>query len=275
MQRKTKDAYTCVIRTLLEELGTTEIESVMADYENGLRAAVRDEIPGAELNGCWFHFSQAVVKKSKTLRLWQNEDIRKWIKMAAVLPLLPEDMIAESISIIEGQAPRTAIWRSFFTYIRNWQRKNISVFSKSMRTNNNIESFNRTIIRVAGRDHPNVWSVIEKLRLFESNACIETMRANNGASQPGRRKVVYKALDRKIQNAQNMLEGDGDILRFLQHMSHSTNLYVPNGICIFFYFNLFVHTIQSIGFTLKFQIYKVGPKCLKLLFGVDRSLARS
>lgn len=35
----------------------------MADYEAGLRLAIRTKFPAARLHGCWFHFARAVYLK--------------------------------------------------------------------------------------------------------------------------------------------------------------------------------------------------------------------
>lgn len=101
MQRKSKEAYACVLRILLEELGEVEVESAMADYENSLRASIREELPETETSGCWFHFSQAVVRRAKKLNLWQpNDQAKMCVKMAAALPLLPNYLIVEGINLI-------------------------------------------------------------------------------------------------------------------------------------------------------------------------------
>lgn len=76
----------------------------MADYEAGLRAAVRLELPETAVFGCWFHFIQAVIRKAKKLNLWNlNEPTTNIIKMAISLPLLPERFIGDAINQIQGE----------------------------------------------------------------------------------------------------------------------------------------------------------------------------
>lgn len=175
-----------MLRILQEELDDIQVDSAMADYENGLRAALIEEFPGTDTKGCWFHFSQAVVRRAKKLWLWQlNAEAKTCIKMAAALPLLPNNMINEAINIISAIPRRSPNWNSFFRYLRHWTNKNISVHGHSMRTNNNVEAFNRSLVRV------------EKLRLFDDESNLEVIRQANGVRQPARRKMAYKALDPK------------------------------------------------------------------------------
>jgi len=71
---------------------------VMADYEDGFIVALK-EVYGQNIHveGCWFHFSQAVVRKAKKIGLSgafrDDEHARKCIRCLTCLPLLPADDI--------------------------------------------------------------------------------------------------------------------------------------------------------------------------------------
>lgn len=228
MPKKTTNAYKCILNKLIEQVGTSiHIASIMADYENGLRAAIRTQLPATTINGCWFHFSQAILKKSKKLNLWQISDTTKQIiKMAVALPLLPEIFMMEGINEIEKRANSSGNdFRTFVAYLKMWQTKNISVHGRSMRTNNNVESFNRTLLRVVGRIHANIWHLISKLRLFEANSIIEISRVDNSVDYLSGRKIAYKLLDKKIESAQLKLNYNGKVSSFLNHVAFNHSIY--------------------------------------------------
>lgn len=172
-----------------------------------------------------FHFNQAVVRKSKKLGLWNaSAEAKSKIKMSFSLPLLPHNRVASGIEVIEEAQPAgNQSWASFIRYLQNWQAKGISVHGQSMRTNNNVEAFNRTLGRVAGHEHPNIWALVVQLRLLENNAAVDLTRAANGLQRTARRKICYKQLDVKIRAAWTRLEEDGDIGHFLRHMAHAAN----------------------------------------------------
>ena len=53
--------------------------------------AVKNVFFAADVSGCYFHFQKAVKKKAKELKLYETRAGRKFTRMVAHLPLLPED----------------------------------------------------------------------------------------------------------------------------------------------------------------------------------------
>ena len=61
MEEKTTQAYEIVF-TRMKENGVT-FKTVMCDYEKGSRAAIRNVYgPTVQIKGCWFHYTQAMMK---------------------------------------------------------------------------------------------------------------------------------------------------------------------------------------------------------------------
>lgn len=59
MSRKTEDLYTAVMMTIHTEIAPhLRLKSVMCDFEIAERNAIKAAYPGAEVQGCWFHFNQ-------------------------------------------------------------------------------------------------------------------------------------------------------------------------------------------------------------------------
>jgi hypothetical protein len=70
-----------------------------ADFEVAVHNAIRQDISGIIIKGCFFHFTQCVWKKAQTTGLQtlyrDNEEVRTLIRRAAVLPLIPLDRIED------------------------------------------------------------------------------------------------------------------------------------------------------------------------------------
>ena len=61
MDSRTEEAYTAVLKVVLEPFGNSYIGSVMTDFEMALRNGVRSVLPHADIHGCLFHYSQVRV----------------------------------------------------------------------------------------------------------------------------------------------------------------------------------------------------------------------
>lgn len=48
-------------------------ESITSDYETALITAIRDQLPNTTINGCLFHWKQAIRRRMKTLRISDAE----------------------------------------------------------------------------------------------------------------------------------------------------------------------------------------------------------
>lgn len=69
----------------------------MIDFETGLINALRQEFPGAQIRGCYFHFCQAIFRKVQALGLHvtyrENEEIRQQVRMLMAIAFLPDEMV--------------------------------------------------------------------------------------------------------------------------------------------------------------------------------------
>ncbi|XP_060084690.1 uncharacterized protein LOC132563951 [Ylistrum balloti] len=67
--------------------------TAFADYEVAFHNAMRHVFPGIVMKGCFFHYTQCIWRKAQMTGLQsayrENGDIRKLIRRAAILPLIP------------------------------------------------------------------------------------------------------------------------------------------------------------------------------------------
>jgi len=106
MTRKTKELYVTSFRRLHELAPNFQPSGVMADYEDRFTVALK-EVYGQNIHveDCWFHFSQAVVRKAKKIGLSgafrDDEHAHKCIRCLTCLPLLPADDISNAVTDLD------------------------------------------------------------------------------------------------------------------------------------------------------------------------------
>lgn len=105
---------------------------IMADYEGGLRAAIRMCWPNVSLYGCWFHYCKAINKRCRKLNMTKflrnNSNAKRVQKALMSLPLLPADQIIEGYECIKKKARRKKLVRSFislFKYFESYWLKQV------------------------------------------------------------------------------------------------------------------------------------------------------
>lgn len=61
MSNKSKDAYVAAFNAISNQVGGMNPVKVMCDFDVTLRDACRECFYGAEVVGCWFHYTQASI----------------------------------------------------------------------------------------------------------------------------------------------------------------------------------------------------------------------
>ena len=98
MQNKTEDLYTLVVIKLRELIPEFSPKIPLSDFEKAPRNVFKRFYPGLKISGCWFHFTQAIWKKTQSLclgKLYKNSNtFSNWLRKLMALPLLPEEKIS-------------------------------------------------------------------------------------------------------------------------------------------------------------------------------------
>ena len=107
MQKKTEELYSAVILKLLELIPGFSPRLAVSDFEKAPRNAFLYFFPQMKMIGCWFHFTQAIWKKTQILglgKLYKTEEIyADWLRKLMVMPLLPQSEITSTFSVLEAQ----------------------------------------------------------------------------------------------------------------------------------------------------------------------------
>jgi hypothetical protein len=157
--------------------------NIMIDFELAPRKALREVWPKAAINGCNFHFAQALWRKARLLEemkiVRQNETAKKILKMYTRLSLLPLEKIDQGVAAIEQlqrQKKLTAAFERFHSYFKKtwldgtYSKKDWCVDGLDQRTNNHLEAYNSMIKDNINRN-PSVYDFLEFIQdlCYKSN----------------------------------------------------------------------------------------------------------
>lgn len=146
----------------------------MCDYESSIRIAAKKTWENCEILGCWFHYTQAITRKMKTiselvLLRKNNFAAMMCFKLFLNLPLLPQEKIVEGFEEIISYQEENKFKSSFLVfnnYFVNYWLKSLTSYENIIhRTNNVNESFNAKIKRKIGRN-PSTFKFLGKLTFF-------------------------------------------------------------------------------------------------------------
>ncbi|XP_043480989.1 uncharacterized protein LOC122510421 [Leptopilina heterotoma] len=203
MERKTTQAYVAAFEKLRNLLPGFRISEAMIDFEAALRNALRLVFPGVIIYGCHFHYCQALYRKAIKLGfkvfLRQNNEAKFLLRQLMALAFLPSnEIIATFHEIVDSLPPRIRQKMKEFLkyYKKEWLQKVtpdlFCVYQLIRRTNNVLESYNRTLQQKIGI-HPQIWKFTRNLVHLQ-----QSLRYDFVSLQRGHRvSRVKKVHDRK------------------------------------------------------------------------------
>ncbi|XP_071086464.1 uncharacterized protein [Haliotis cracherodii] len=172
-------------------------ETFQVDFEVAAIRALRTEFQGSDIKGCFFHFTQAIWRKTQELGLAVlyrgNPLVEQWIQRAAALPLLPLQQVQDEWIDSMNQSPDTF----------------------GPRTNNNLEGFHSRLNASLNHRHPNLYRFIEIIKMIEKSEKTKLFQLDLGAAPPARKRV-YKEIDNRLSRLKDQLsQGVKTPLQFL------------------------------------------------------------
>ena len=145
-------------------------QSVMADFELAAIQSLKMQLPGIEIQGCYFHSSQCLWRKIQALGmadLYKSDaDTRSFIHKAAALPFIP---------------------------VRTWNCFN----HNGPCTNNHVEGWHNRLKKMVRKAHPNLFEFIEVIQKEQAAAEVTAIRIERVRAK--KRKVVrYEGTIKKL-----------------------------------------------------------------------------
>jgi hypothetical protein len=188
------------------------------------------------VNGCLFHYSQSIWRKTQNVGLAADyrevAEIRKFVRRLAALSFVPLARQDEAWLLITAEAPddpRIVELTDYF--IRTWFDDVAPVFSRHLwnhynnmteeaaRTNNVAEAFHSAINKLVGAAHPNVFRLVQILKSQQekSDGLLRLRRAGQPL-QKRRGNVV--AMSRRLQALKIELDtNQRDLVNYLDACS--------------------------------------------------------
>ncbi|XP_045030418.1 uncharacterized protein LOC116935338 [Daphnia magna] len=217
-------------------------------YDASLRHILDDSMgsafPNARPRGCWFHYGQAIFRKTKEFGLQQEYQkkgvVYLIVKQLIALALLPENEIFQGFSDIkrkyadelsnQPQVVQDAVKLLYAYYMNYWllevEPVTYSVYRDHNRTNNAIECWNRWFNERVLVAHPGFFEFMTFL--IDANDCserdLEGLR--RGLSLSRDKSASYRTVDRKLMKLWEELD-DKTISRVL-FLELASNFFEPD-----------------------------------------------
>ncbi|XP_032690403.1 uncharacterized protein LOC116853433 [Odontomachus brunneus] len=129
-------------------------DTVMSDFEKAEKPALHTVFPSAKIIGCFFHYSQALVRNAGKHGILKDDGYESGlsaIKLLKSLAFLPKKLIEEGFELISKIIFKDCPYlQSFFNYykktwIDNFKPDSFCVFQEIYRTNNVSKKHNREL----------------------------------------------------------------------------------------------------------------------------------
>lgn len=206
MSGKRKKDYRKVLKAILEVTGECNVEKLVMDFEMALWSAVRTLLPMAELQGCSFHWNQAIWRKVQSLGLAvpyiNHRPTQDFIRQIMALPFLPGEHVEPTFNHLQSRAPAGPILE-LMSYVKEtwitglWSPNEWTVFGQSIRTNNDLEGYHRRLNGSAGNSHIPFYVLVPLLYKESSYVDVQVRLVRDGKLARYQRKK-YKSLQGRI-----------------------------------------------------------------------------
>ena len=192
MKTKTEDLYAIVLMKIREIIPEFSPKIAVSDFERAPRKVFSHHFPEINIIGCWFHFTQAIWRKSQllglALRYKTDQVFANWLRKLMALPLLPESEILGAFYLLEkemfyhNEIEDQLIKKLEVCYKKTWiiGQQGLSVFSAENATNDGAEAFHKTLKSVITVHHPNIWKFLSDLNKVILNFELESQRLEQG-----------------------------------------------------------------------------------------------
>ncbi|XP_057328443.1 uncharacterized protein LOC130669508 isoform X2 [Microplitis mediator] len=205
MENRTTKIYNEVFEWLKNNTSSMKLNNkliFMSDYEKATIKALKKSFPLAKVHGCFFHYSQAIVKRWTKLKLDIPDRI---LSMVLAIPLLPANKFYEAEEVIRNEIlvynlsardPNIAIFMDYLhkTWIIN--ANHVSVYDCPNLNNDGCESFNRHNKNKLGGKHPCIWTLVDGIQKALMDEEINYDRLLTNAKKPKRRTPKH-VIDRR------------------------------------------------------------------------------
>ena len=164
ISRKSKDDYIAIFSYLRDLLPSTNVTTVVMDFESAVWGAFKTVFPSVITRGCSFHWTQAIYRHIQDLKLVQayqeRKNTSKYLRELMCLPFLPAEEIPATFKqfrdLLQPSHPQPL--HRLVQYIEDqWIDSSIhppsswSILGFSIRTNNDTEGWHHYLNQLCAR----------------------------------------------------------------------------------------------------------------------------
>ena len=183
----------------------------VVDFETALYSSIQFTFE-CEMQGCYFHYRQALWRKWVHFGLRRNETLLFWLQQLMSLPLLPAEKIPEGFQYLSPSKLQNTDDNvlKFYNYIESfWMGKIpyqlLSVHGCVRRTNSEVECFHWGLLRKIQVRHPNFWIFLLRIKTIAKSYFLEMNDLATGSETRKRRSKFSKTVDAAIKDAEERL----------------------------------------------------------------------
>ena len=237
---KSRQTYSRLLELVKRKTVSLELNlspsKFLGDFELAIKQAVDLCFPLADFKGCYFHFSQALMRKFQALGLRvayrSDEEAKQFLRTTAALAFVPIRFVRLAWQGIKASAP-THLPRieEFVEYFEStWLVGNFPVQmwnvyeNEDYRTNNHLEGWHKRLKCLVGKSHPNIYEFVEVMKKEQTATEVLMLQLSAGASAP-KRSAKSITMDKKIKELKDRFEKNSVSLEeYLHGVSHHTSL---------------------------------------------------
>ncbi len=221
----------------LDSFGPFDPQSILCDYEIGLRNACIPTWPSACVRGCYFHFTKATFKHLCDMGLRteyqvENSDVRKYYKMISALPFVPDDDVLYAWQQLRPQLPSDL--HAFAAYIEytwvgsrssnplfpipTWNQHDASLM-KLPRSTNMAEGWHHGFNSMLSCTHPTIWKFLEALKKEQNLTRLKLVRMRQ-FDEPDIRAAKWVRYEDRLQRLCDSYNRHTDVIDFLRRCAN-------------------------------------------------------
>ncbi|CAG2211533.1 unnamed protein product [Mytilus edulis] len=200
MSGKSQEDYYQVLRAIDRRLPEhLKLQGMVVDFEAGLWQALRQRFPGTPIQGCAFHWAQAVFRKIQENGLQsaynKKDAVYTYLRQVMALPFLPPEHIPDTFRQLDEKADHPGVQKVMDYIYKTWIRNSVfdidywCVFMSSIRTNNDVEGWHNSVnTRVCTRGPVPFYSLVTELFKEASDIPLQLKLVSEGKLQRYQRK---------------------------------------------------------------------------------------
>ena len=209
------------------------VTRVVADFEAAMWKGILSMFPDVSIQGCLFHWAQALRRKMGELGILKsyknNSNVNGFCRKLLALPFLPHEQIPPTFYELKGLVTDHILTR-FMEYIeRQWITSSFyrperwSIFSREVRTNNDLEGWHRRLNNNARRGQIQFYLLVGLLCKEGSFVNIQSRLVSEGKLKRHQRKK-YRGLQSKLRKLWKRYSRQRiTVSQLLSACSHLTN----------------------------------------------------